>query len=319
MKLEIKRMEDIDIDAHAQLIFESRQNSPLRNEERTIDSIKYEMEQLMHHGDDYIMIIAKSDENGELLGQLSMWIDWGEIGISHPWQPIVHPKVNQEAVAIALIEHSKKLAKTHSKTKLDIWMEPHSDQAKVVQPTYADWYQKAGFALNSEEFFMDTEYSKLRQMEYSIPNGIEVVPMSNISNDEVKDVVHKTFRNSLDEWSIKCTDSQLYGAVVGWLKRNETFDAEASIVFEKGGEIIGYNVMRLFSDFIEIGPIGVIQPYRGMGLGRALILESTSRLSGNPQTIGLSVSTINPIAYGLYSSLGFEKRFTIQIFSWSPE
>ncbi len=317
-RLEIRKLNEIDVDAHARLIYDSRQNSPLRSEERTIDGIKKNIEEMMEHSDSYVQIVAKNDAGSELLGQLTIWLDWGEIGVARPWQPIVHPSVDQEAIAIALIEHSKKIVETHSKKKLEVWMYLNNDQAKALQPTYADWYQKCGFIMSSEEYLMETEYSQLREREHLIPEGIEVIPMSRLPNDELRDLVFKTFRYGTDKWIKSQTDSQLYEYVDCWLQRDESFDAESSIVFKKDGELIGYNVIHLEDASLEIGPVGVLPSQRGRGLGRTLLLESIKRASGEVQTVRLSVSIKNDAAFNLYTSLGFEKRYIIQDFSWSP-
>ncbi len=311
-------MQEIDVDAHANLIYKSRQNSPLQSDERTVERIKQVLEDLQKQDDAHAMIIALDERSGELLGQMLMWLEWGEIGVTRPWQPIVQPNVDQETVAIALIEHAKKLVETHSKTKLEIWMEITDEQVKAVQPTYENWYQQCGFKLNSKEYFMDTEYSKLKELEYSIPEEIKVISMSNFTNKQLEDIVFETFRNGSDLWVNSMTDSQLNGSVEAWLKRDETFNPEASIVLSKDGSIIGYNVMRIEEDSIEVGPVGVLPAYRGKGLGRSLILESIHRFPEKQQSVWLTVSTGNTYAHRLYSQLGFENRYTILIYAWTP-
>jgi ribosomal protein S18 acetylase RimI-like enzyme len=319
MKLTILRMNEIDIKAHANLIYKSRQNSPLRNDDRTIDSIKKILEQLIEQGEAHVMIIALDEDSGDLLGQLLMWLEWGELGVVRPWQPIIHPEVDQDTVAKALIEHSKKLIETHSKTKLEIWMEITNEQAEKIQPIYERWYQQCGFVLNSKEYFMDTQFSNLRDLEYSIPEDIEIASMSEIPNDELQDIVYETFRTSSDKWVMSMTQAQLKSSVESWLKRDETFNVDASIVFIDEGTIIGYNVMRLEDGSIEVGPIGVLPAHRGRGLGHALLLESINRISSNnQQTVWLTVSTGNTPAYKLYSNLGFINRYEILIYSWVP-
>ncbi|MFX1484551.1 MAG: GNAT family N-acetyltransferase [Promethearchaeota archaeon] len=318
MILKIQKMQEIDVDAHANLIYASRQNSPLQSDERTVERIKQALKDLQKQDDAHAMIIALDERSGELLGQLLMWLEWGEIGVARPWQPIVQPNVDQVTVAIALIEHAKKLLETHSKTKLEIWMELTSEQVEAIQPTYEDWYQRCDFKLNSREYFMETEYSKLKELEYSIPEEIEVISMSNFTNKELENIVFETFRTGSDEWVNSMTDSQLNGSVEAWLKRDETFDLEASIVFTRDGSIIGYNVMRIEEDSIEVGPVGVLPTYRGRDLGKSLILESIHRLPENQQSVWLTVSTGNTYAYRLYSQLGFENRYTILIYAWIP-
>lgn len=319
MKLAILKMSEIDIDAHASLIYKSRQNSPLRNNERTVEGIKKILEQLINQGEAHVMLVAQDEDNGDLLGQLLMWLEWGELGVARPWQPIIHPEVDQDTVATSLIEYSKNLIETHSKTKLEIWMEISNKQVEDIQPIYERWYQQCGFVLNSKEYFMDTQFTSLRNLDYSIPDEIEIASMSEISNDEIRDVVYETFRTSSDKWVMSMTQAQLESSVESWLKRDETFNVDASIVFTDEDNIIGYNVIRLEDNSIEVGPIGVLPTHRGKGLGRVLLLESINRIKPkNQQTVWLTVSTGNTPAYKLYSNLGFINRYEILIYSWVP-
>lgn len=318
MILKTLRMSEIDVDAHANLIYESRQKYPIQDEEITVERIKRALDDLQAQGDTHAMIIAQDESTGKLLGQLLMWLEWGEIGVSRPWQPIMHPSVDQGIVATSLIEHSKKLLETHSKSKLEIWMELTNEKVRAILPNYEDWYTQCGFRLNSREYFMDTEYSKLKRLEYSIPEGIEVISMSDFTNSQLHDIVFDTFRAGSDEWVKSMTDAQLNGSVQAWLKRDETFDSEASIVFQRDEEIIGYNVMRIEDDSIEVGPVGVLPESRGKGIGKSLILESIHRIPESQYSVWLTVSTGNSTAYRLYSNLGFENRYTILIYTWTP-
>jgi len=319
VKLKIQKMDDIDVDAYARLIYESRQNSPLRSEDRTIDGLKNAMKEMVGQGESHVMIAAQDEPSNKVLGQLVVWLDWGEIGVSLPWQPIVHPETDQESVAIALIEHAKLLLESHSLTRLEIWMELKSELDKAMSSIYVPWYEKSGFNLKAKEYFMDVQFAKLNELNYSLPNGIEVVSMADVSNDELMDIVLETFRRGSDKWVISMTESQQVGSAEAWLKRDKTFDSDASIVFMDEGKVVGYNVMRLEDNSVEVGPIGVLPSHRGKGLGRALLLESVRRLrSKEPESVWLTVSTDNAPAFKLYSSLGFENKYQILIYTWMP-
>ncbi|MHA2153596.1 MAG: GNAT family N-acetyltransferase [Candidatus Thorarchaeota archaeon] len=319
MKLKIQNLQEIDLDAHAQLIYSSRQNSPLRRDERSVDSIKKALGDMAKQVDAYVMIVAQEEKTSKLLGQLLVWLDWGEIGVSMPWQPIIHPDNDHESIALALIEHSKTLLQNHSLTRLEIWMELTSKEIDAMSSTYIPWYEKSGFGLKAKEHFMDNQYSALKAIQYSIPSGIEVTPMTNITNNELKGVVLDTFRSGSDKWFSSMTRAQQEGSADLWLKRDETFDKDASILFTEDGKIIGYNVMRNEDESVEVGPIGVLPSHRGKGLGQALLLESVSRLGmKEPKSIWLTVSTENSFAYELYTRLGFVNKYQILIYTWMP-
>jgi ribosomal protein S18 acetylase RimI-like enzyme len=319
LKLKIQKLDDIDVEAHARLIYESRQSSPLHSDNRTIDGLKNAMEEMVEQGEGHVMIVAQDEESSRLLGQLLVWLDWGEIGVSLPWQPIVHPGIDQESVAIALIEHAKLLLKSNPLRRLEIWMELKSEQDEAMSSIYVPWYEKSGFHQKAKEYFMDTQFAKLNELNYSIPNGIEVVSMADVSNDELMDIVLETFRRGSDKWVLSMTESQQVGSAEAWLKRDDTFDSDASIVFVDEEDVVGYNVMRLEDNSVEVGPIGVLPSHRGKGFGRSLLLESVKRLrSKEPESIWLTVSNENAPAFELYSSLGFENKYQILIYTWMP-
>jgi ribosomal protein S18 acetylase RimI-like enzyme len=319
MNLKMLPMSEIDIDAHAQLIYESRQKSPLRNDTRTIEGIKQAIQSLKAQGDEFVMFAALDERNKRLLGQLLMWLEWGEMSIARPWQPIVHPEADQETVAIALINQAKILVESHSKSRLEVWMELRSEKDEEMSSVYIPWYEKCGYELTAEEYFMDTNYSKLRALEASIPNGIEVVAMSELSYEKLKNAVLSTFRNGADKWFETMTQSQQESSADAWLKTDETLDDNASIVFMEDGNIIGYNIMKIVEDQVEVGPIGVLPSHRKRGFGHSLLLTSVRRLeSKRPKRVWLTVSTDNAPAYDLYSSLGFVNQYRILIYTWMP-
>jgi len=248
-----------------------------------------------------------------------MWLDWGEMAVTRPWQPIIHPDANQEETAIALIEHSKLLVETHAKTRVESWLEPRSAQEVEMRAIYEPWFQRCGFNLIAKEYFMDTAYSRLSALANSIPTGIEVLSIPDVSAETLHNTVLETFQNSLDKWFLTMTKGQQESSAKAWLRMNESFDKDASIVFVEDDKIIGYNVMRVVEDSVEVGPIGVVSPERGRSLGRALLLASIERLAPRtPQTVWLTVSTDNWPAYNLYSGLGFESRYEILIYAWMP-
>lgn len=89
------------------------------------------------------------------------------------------------------------------------------------------------------------------------------------------------------------------------------FDSDLVVVARGdggGGPILGCALGRLFTgDVGWVTQLGVAHSARGVGLGRALLIESCRRLSSKePRIIGLSVEAENVNALGLYRSAGFE-------------
>ncbi len=75
----------------------------------------------------------------------------------------------------------------------------------------------------------------------------------------------------------------------------------------EGGDTVGYAGVRLGPD-ADVMTIGVVEPARGRGIGRALIedLLGAARAAGS-ERVFLEVRASNEAAIGLYLSVGFHR------------
>jgi len=138
------------------------------------------------------------------------------------------------------------------------------------------------------------------------PDGIEPVPFRlGVDDEELHEMIYSfwtdvpghTYR-PIDEWR----SSVLAGS---W------FDADLIVVAREGdghGALQGSVVARTFvGDVGWVSQLGVARTARGLGLGRALLVEACRRLGPKePRIIGLGVEAENSNALGLYRSVGFE-------------
>ena len=89
------------------------------------------------------------------------------------------------------------------------------------------------------------------------------------------------------------------------------FDADLVVIVRDGngdGPIVGCALGRTFTgDVGWVSQLGVAPSARGVGLGRAILIESYRRLSEKePKVVGLGVEAENANALAVYCSLGFE-------------
>lgn len=109
-------------------------------------------------------------------------------------------------------------------------------------------------------------------------------------------------------------EGHTYRPIEEWRARLLTgswFDAELVVVAraDRGdGPIVGCALGRFFTgDVGWVSQLGVAPSARGVGLGRALLLEACHRLGRRrPRVIGLGVEAENANALGLYRSVGME-------------
>lgn len=96
-------------------------------------------------------------------------VEWLEMGVIHPWQPIVHPDKIPDKTAISLIEHSKALVVTHSKSRIEVWLPLDSDGAKRFRPTYVSWYRACGFRPVGREYHVQSGLPELSADDFRFP------------------------------------------------------------------------------------------------------------------------------------------------------
>jgi mycothiol synthase len=138
------------------------------------------------------------------------------------------------------------------------------------------------------------------------PDGIEPVPFRlGVDDEELHEMIYSFWTDvpghthrPIDEWR----SSVLAGS---W------FEADLIVVARDGdglGRIQGSAVARTFTgDVGWVSQLGVARTARGLGLGRALLIEACRRLGAKePRIIGLGVEAENANALGLYRSVGFE-------------
>lgn len=86
------------------------------------------------------------------------------------------------------------------------------------------------------------------------------------------------------------------------------FDPGLQLVVWQGEDPVGVAICRVHTgDLGWVAQLGVAPEARGRGLGRALLVEATTRLQAiaGVDTVGLAVAARNAHALGLYRSVGF--------------
>ena len=92
-----------------------------------------------------------------------------------------------------------------------------------------------------------------------------------------------------------------------WLRQNEVI----AFVGEVAGEFVGYCVAAVSGDVGEVESLFIDQPYRGRGLGEALMRNALEWLMPRAATIRVAVAEGNEAALGFYRRFGFAERLTV--------
>jgi mycothiol synthase len=138
------------------------------------------------------------------------------------------------------------------------------------------------------------------------PDGIVPVPFGlGVDDEELHEMIYSfwtdvpghTYR-PIDEWRSSILAGQWFDPHLVVLARSD----------DSGGPIQGCALTRTFTGGVGwVSQLGVARSARGLGLGRALLIEACRRLGvKEPRIIGLGVEAENANALGLYRSVGFE-------------
>lgn len=138
------------------------------------------------------------------------------------------------------------------------------------------------------------------------PDGIVPVPFRlGIDDEDLHEMIYSFWTDvpghthrPIDEWR-------------SWILAGSWYDADLIVVARSDdgrGPFQGSVVARTFTGGVGwVSQLGVARTARGLGLGRALLIESCRRLgTKEPRIIGLGVEAENSSALGLYRSVGFE-------------
>ena len=140
----------------------------------------------------------------------------------------------------------------------------------------------------------------------SWPDGIVPVPFRlGVDDEELHEMIYSFWTDvvghtarPLDEWRSALLAGQWFDADLVVIARAD--DGE--------GPIVGCALGRTFTGGVGwVSQLGVAHSARGVGLGRAVLIEASHRLHRTgTRIIALGVEAENANALGLYRSVGFE-------------
>jgi mycothiol synthase len=150
------------------------------------------------------------------------------------------------------------------------------------------------------------------------PDGIRLV---SLEGQELIDAVAEALDGSfIDHWNFKPTDREELAHELA--DPNE--DAALWFVAYGGDHVAGCNICHLnrSGDVVRghLGPIGTTRPFRGIGLGRALLRHGVLEMAARGALeVSLGVDSLNPNgALGLYERNGFTKLGDLRVFEIHP-
>ena len=190
------------------------------------------------------------------------------------------------------------------------WLADFGDDVQIEAPTQdaerLGDLDALGFTPLRSSFELERPGDTADLPDPTWPDGIVPVPFRlGVDDEELHEMIYSfwtdvpghTYR-PIDEWRSLILAGSWFDAALVVVARND----------DGRGPLEGCAVARTFTGGVGwVSQLGVARTARGLGLGRALLIESCRRLAGTElRIIGLGVEAENASALGLYRSVGFE-------------
>ena len=184
-----------------------------------------------------------------------------------------------------------------------------SGRTKRLQNLIPTFCEEAQSLLKARGFMPVRFYKRMSiRMEEApptpiIPEGITITTF--VADQDERSVYDAYVETFTDHWDF---DAPIFEA---WLEKTKLASFQSKwwlIARNEKGEIVGFALSRMNEDTLFINHIGVRRPYRGRGLGMALLQKAlhASYFAGQ-SVVSLGVDAANPSgAYRLYEKVGMK-------------
>lgn len=294
----------------------ARKGTPLESG-KSIDETMASIEDMSTKDD--LQILVARNEDGVILGWIYYFVGIPPMAFIDGFLPIVDPTRSSEAIAMALIEASKRNIVARAYTRLEIELKLQNDAHRTLSKGFIDWYEKCDFRFAAEEVHMISDLKSYRLSKRSSPKDCALRMFSDVSYDKLEDAGFRAFGNSNDDLFLSMRRAEQKVELEHFFNASKPFIENASFVLEREGKIAGFVITRMRNEEAEIGPIGLIPEARGQGLGGYLLACALKSLKKSGMTtVSLDMSIANHPAKKLYRQYGFKDVYYKQFYYWSP-
>ena len=316
IRVESKDLNSVDCQNLAKITMSVRKGTPLETD-TTLEEIARNIEKLSAH-DDFQILIA-INENEEIVGWIYYYVAFPLMTFISGFFPIVDQTREAEAIALSLIEVSKKKLVELGHTRLELELEFPSNAHRALSKVYIDWYGKCGFQFAAEEVHMMCNLDKIEFPEVNLPNGFILEKFSDVNYEQIVSSGFLTFENSADDLFLSSSHTEKKVTLEHYFDISDAFIEDASFILMRDDEIIGFVITRIRDGEVRIGPIGVVPDVRRKGLANYLLVHVLKNLRNNGvKDVGIDMSINNHPAKGLYKRYGFKETYYKQFYYWSP-
>ena len=310
--LEIKIQENSSVDKKEILNFYLQQTSltkgrKLSNEE--IENITRFSERFF---DSPITKNVLAFDKEKLVG----WLGFMEVVpptiLLNEFHPIIDQNANRRQIAIGLLQKCFEYAKEKKIDNVRIFNDVTEEKIELFQEL-EQFYLEAGMEKTHVVLCMENSVSREDLKDIVINNEYHTEPWKEQTDEALTECYTKIFSESFDRFTSSLDEEERkYWNTISRGKSNE-----ASMVIKKENELVALILTVDYSDYMELGPIGVIPNHRGKKLGKILMEECLKSLLKQGKTESyLEVDQTNSPAIKLYQSYGFDEVSKKHGFLW---
>ena len=320
VEITVTAVKELDLRKLAKFMYDARKNTVFDTESRTLEHL-YESRKKIT-SDDNIIITAY--ENDAIVGILRIFTGFPEMVFTSLWDPTItqeEGRERREEIALDLIRFCKKYVKERGFSRLEALFSPLTEKHSEIYKENQSWYKKSGFYKATEEVLLqvDLENHQLPSPQPSLPEGFRFENIDNVTNDDIEGPFFESFTHGRDRLFVDMTRAQQKVSFNYWFSRNRPFH-RSTIIVMKDDDVVGFNIVRVDDDSVEIGPVGVIPKYHRQGIMKSVLHESLKRLQEDGIKSGLlEADGSNVPAINLYTKFGFEKQHNQEYFAWRVE
>ncbi|MHA1959569.1 MAG: GNAT family N-acetyltransferase [Candidatus Thorarchaeota archaeon] len=271
-------------------------------------------------GDTNDVVILARSENG-IDGFVLLHFEQAGLAEMNPWflggAPIISARVSSEGLSNSLVARAVEYVKENGLNRLEV-MFSRDDSAESKRSLFVT----NGMEQYEELIHLRNAVSELSVGEAIIPEGIQERSLIDADVDSLYECWYQAFLKGRDRSFLERPEEMQKEYFEQSFERNESFEADASLVLMDEERVIGFALVRRThgEDNGHLWEFGIHPEFRRRGLGRLLLHAVRAKLEGHGlKTMSLNVDLDNEPAYSLYLSLGFKEEWGRVCHAWNRD
>jgi ribosomal protein S18 acetylase RimI-like enzyme len=257
-------------------------------------------------------------EEKKLIGWLGIERATSTMGELRRWHPFVVPSEKQYEIGDMLIAQCMDYAERNGITRIEVGfdnVQKSSQQAYEIRKKLLERY---GWKKLEETLFMACNPSELNLPHIKDPIGFELLPLTSSKHEDLFKSYLRAFLTGDAREIFDMNDDQRRDYFDNLFSRDLPLLEDASWVFTKDSEIVGFILTRPRQEEAHVEVLGIHPNCRRKGLAKFMLTKAMHGVvQGDIPMISIGVDAVNQSAVELYLKVGFEIVSSMVMYSWT--